>query len=137
MKRFALLLLTAMAALAAENSWVAVRELKSGTELRIYRVNTKEPFPAKLDQASDESLIVITKNGQVSIPKEDIQRLDCRRAPPHRLVKETRVERKIPPNAAEITGNTIRGPTTSVKTRLDIPSESAFEKIYDRTPAGK
>jgi hypothetical protein len=137
MKRIVLLLLTAMAALAAEDSWVQVRELKSGAELRIYRVNAKEPFLAKLDQASDESLIVITKNGQVSIPKEDIQRLDCRRAPPHRLVKETRVERKIPPKGAEITNNTIRGATTSVKTRLDIPSESAFEKIYDRTPAGK
>jgi hypothetical protein len=137
MKRIVLLLLTAMAALAAENSWVEVRELKRGTELRIYRVNTKEPFLAKFDQASDESLIVITKNGQVSIPKEDIQRLDCRRAPPHRLVKETRTDRKIAPRSAGITNNTIPGVTTSVKTRLDIPSESAFEKIYDRTPAGK
>jgi hypothetical protein len=137
MKRIVLLLLTAMAALAAENSWVEVRELKRGAELRIYRVNTKEPFLAKFDQASDESLIVITKNGQVSIPKEDIQRLDRRRVPPHRLVKETRIERKIPPKVAEITNNTIPGATTSVKTRLDIPSESAFEKIYDRTPAAK
>jgi len=130
MKRIVLLLLTAMAALAAENSWVEVRELKRGAELRIYRVNTKEPFLAKFDQASDESLIVITKNGQVSIPKEDIQRLDRRRAPPHRLLKETRVERNVPRKA-------IRGVTTWVTTRLDIPPEPAFEKIYDRTPAAK
>ena len=137
MKRIVLLLLTAMAALAAEDPWVQVRELKSGTELRIYRVNTKEPFLAKLDQASDESLIVITKNGQVSIPKEDIQRLDCRRVPPHRRVKETRADRKIAPKGAETTSNTIPGATTSVKTRLDIPSKPGFEKIYARTPADK
>ena len=137
MKRIVPLLLTAMAALAAEDSWVQVRELKSGTELRIYRVDRKQPFLAKFDQASDESLIVITKNGQVSIPKEQIERLDCRRAPSHRLVKETRADRKIAPRGAEIGNNTIPGAITSVKTRLDIPWKSAFEKIYDRTPAGK
>ncbi|RPJ19744.1 MAG: hypothetical protein EHM35_20320 [Planctomycetaceae bacterium] len=137
MKRLALLLLTAMAALAAEDSWVQVQELKSGTDLRIYRVNVKEPLLAKFDQASDESLIVIIKNGQVSIPKEQIDRLDCRRTPPNRLVKETRTDRKIARKGAEISNNTIPGATTSVKTRLEIPSKSAFEKIYNRTPAGK
>lgn len=137
MKRLAPLLLAAMAVLAAEDSWVQVRELKSGTDLRIYRVNTKEPLLARFDQASDESLIVITKNGQVSIPKEQIDRLDCRRTPPNRLVKETRTDRKIARKGAEISNNTIPGATTSVKTRLEIPSKSAFEKIYDSTPASK
>jgi len=137
MKRLALLLLAAMAALAAEDSWVQVQELKSGTDLRIYRVNVKEPLLAKFDQASDESLIVIIKNGQVSIPKEQIDRLECRRAPPNRLVKETRTDRKIARKGAEISNNTIPGATTSVKTRLDIPWKSAFETIYNRTPAGK
>ena len=135
MKPILLLLLTAMAALAAEDSWAQVRELKSGAELRIYKVNTKEPLLAKFDQASDESLIVITKNGQLSIPKEDIERVDCRRAKPHRTV--TRADRKIAPRGAETTSNTIPGATTSVKTALDFPSKPAFEKIYDRTSAGK
>ena len=44
MKRIVLLLLTAMVALAAEDSLLKVRELESGAELRIYRVNTKKPF---------------------------------------------------------------------------------------------
>ncbi len=136
MKRIVLLLLTAMVALAAEDSWLKVRELESGAELRIYRVNTKKPLPAKFDRASDESLIVITKNGQTSIPKEDIERLDCREAKPRRLVKDTRVDRKIAQKGAERTSNTIPGTTTSVRTGLDILSPG-FQKIYERTPAGK
>jgi hypothetical protein len=137
MRRVVLLLLTAMAVLAAEDSWAKVRELKSGAELRIYTVNTKDPFLGKFDQASDEGLIVTTKNGQVSIPKEDIERIDCRRDQPRRLVKETRTDRKVAPKGAEITSNTIPGATTSVKTGLNIPSKAVFEKIYGRTPADK
>ncbi len=137
MKRIVLLLLTAMAALAAEHSWTQVRELRRGAELRIYRVNMKEPLPAKFDQATDESLIVITKNGQTSIPKEDIDRLDCRVAKPRPLVKDTRVDRKTAAKGAERTSNTIPGATTSVRTGLDLASKPGFEKIYERTPAGK
>jgi hypothetical protein len=126
-----------MALLAAEDLWVQVRELKSGAELRIYKVNTKEPFLAKFDRASEESLIVVTKTGQVSIPKEQIERLDRRRSPAPRIVKDTRVDRKIAPNRAETTNGTLPGVTTSAKTTLDIPSKPAFEKIYDRTPEAK
>lgn len=130
------LLLTAMAVLAAEDPWAQVRDLKSGTELRVYRVNPKQPLEAKFDQASEESLIVVTKTGQVSIPKELIERVDCRRGPSPRL-KDTRVDRKIAPNRAETADGTFPGVTTSVKSRLDIPSKPAFEKIYDRTPGLK
>ncbi len=137
MQRFVFLLLAAMAAVAAEDSWLRVRELGSGSELRIYRVNAKEPLQAKFDRASEDSLVVSIKQGQESIPKEDIERIDCRRAPSDRLVKETRVDRKIAPKGAETTSNTIPGATTSVKTRLGIPSKPGFEKIYDRTFADK
>lgn len=137
MKRIVPLLLTAIAVLAAEDPWVQVRELKSGAELRIYRVNTEKPLLAKFDQATGESLMVVTKTGQVSIPKEQIERLYCRRTPPPRLVKDTRVDRTITPKGAESTNHTLPGVTTSVKTLLDIPSKSAFEKIYDRTPDPK
>jgi hypothetical protein len=136
MKRIVPLLLTALALLAAEDPWVQVRELKNGADLRIYNVNTKRPLEAKFDRASEESLIVVTKTGQVSIPKDLIERLDCRREPSPRL-KDTRVDRKIGPNRAETANGALPGVTTSVKTRLDIPSKPAFEKIYDRAPERK
>ena len=137
MKRSVVLLLTAMAALAAEDSWLRVRELDRGAELRIYRVKAKAPLRAKLERAGDESLIVKTGSGQESIPKEEIERIDCRRAPSERLVKETRVDRKIAAKGAETGSNTIPGATTSVKTSLGILSKPRFEKIYDRKPAGR
>lgn len=135
MKRIALLILTATACLAADDPWAKVRELKRGGELRVYEVNAKEPIRATFDRASDESLIVITKDGQVSILKEDIERVDCRRGERRPLVKDTKVERKIAPKGAEVTSNTIPGATTSVKTRVDLPSKAAFDTIYERKPA--
>lgn len=135
MRRIVLPLLTALAALAAEDSWVKVRDLQKGAELRIYKVNTKAPLLASFDQASDESLIVVTKTGQESILKEDIDRLDCRRERPPR--PETRVNRKIVPKGAEVSSNTVPGATTSVTTGIAIPSKPGFEKIYERAPAGK
>ena len=135
-ERIVPLLLAATALLTAEDPWVQVRELKSGAELRIYKLNTTQPLEAKFDRASEESLIVVTKAGQVSIPKELIERLDCRREPPTRL-KDTRVDRKIAPNRAQTTNGTLPGVTTSVKTRLDIPSKPAFEKIYERKAEAK
>jgi hypothetical protein len=82
-------------------------------------------------------LVVITKNGQVSISKQDIERIDRRRGQRRRLVKDTRTDRKVAPKGAETTSNTIPGVTTSVKTGLDLPSRAAFEKIYDRATARK
>jgi hypothetical protein len=135
MRRIILTLLTALAAFAAEDPWVKVRELQKDAELKIYKVNTKTPILARFDRASDESLIVVTKTGQESILKEDIERLDCRRERSPR--PETRVERKVAAKGAEVTSNTLPGGTTSVKTGIAIPSKPAFEKIYERAPAGK
>ncbi|MFB3779739.1 MAG: hypothetical protein ACE141_19120 [Bryobacteraceae bacterium] len=135
MRRIFLLFLAGAAAFAAGDAWTKVRELERGTELRIYRAKAKEPLRAKFDRAGDESLIVITKNGQESIPKEEITRLDRRRAPAEPLVKETSVERKIPPRGAETYSNTIPGRTTSVKTRLGVPA--GFETIYPAPAAEK
>ncbi len=131
------MLITALAALAAEDAWAKVRELKSGAELRIYKLNSKDPLLAKFDHAGDESLVVITRNGQVSVLKQEIDRIERRREPRRPLVKETRTDRKVAAKGAETTSNTIPGATTTVKTGLDIPSKAAFETIYDRAAAGK
>jgi hypothetical protein len=59
---------------------VGVKELKSRAELRIYKKGAREPINATFDDATDDRLIVVVKNEQVAIPKEDIDRLD---APQH------------------------------------------------------
>lgn len=137
MKRAILLLLTAAAAFGAEDPWMKVRELKSGVELRIYKLNEQAPILAQLDQAGEESLIVITKNAQLSIPKQDIERIDYREARSQRRGKGVRVERKVAAKNAEVTNNTIPGATTSVATGIRLPFRAHFETIYRRTAAGK
>lgn len=78
-RKVLLLLLTASAAFAAEDAWAKVRELKSGVELRIYRKGQKQPVLARLDEARQDSLVVVMKNEQTAIDKEDIERIDCRK----------------------------------------------------------
>jgi len=130
-----MLLVAAMTALADDDPWAKVRDLKSGSQLRIYKVGEKDAIFAKLDQAGEESLIVITKNAQVSIPKEEIERLDLRVVGLRSAAKQTRVDRKVAPKGAEVTGNTIPGATTSVTSGLSRPQP--FETIYRRAPEGK
>ncbi len=137
MNSLILLLLSAIAAPASDDPWQPVRELQHDAELRIYKVNAKDPLSAKFERATDGSVIVITKTGQLSIPREEIERLDCRRADRDRIVKGTRVDRKVAAQGAEITGNTTPGATTSVKTTLELPTKSAFYTVYDRKAAAK
>jgi hypothetical protein len=128
-------LLIVAVALADEDPWAKVQELKSGAEVRILRVDSKEAVQGKLDRASDESVIVVTKSEQLSILKEEIERIDVRTAPAQSRVKGTRIGRKIAPRGAEATGNTMPGSNTSVSTGLQ--RSGSFETIYRRTPAAK
>ena len=78
MYKTATFLLAATVLLAADSSWTQVKELKSRVELRIYKKGAREPISATFDDANDDRLIVVVKNEQVAIPKEDIDRLDAR-----------------------------------------------------------
>src|SRR5215831_9702774 len=73
-----LLLLAAAAAFAADNPWDKVKELKSGTEIRIARKGVAQPIEAKLDEVRDDAVVVVVKNEQKAIPKDEIDRLDAR-----------------------------------------------------------
>jgi len=52
-------------AAAVEKSWDKLKELKSGTELRIYKKGV--PILAVMDEATDDRLLVVVKNEQVVI----------------------------------------------------------------------
>jgi|SRR5579872_6500245 len=90
MSRFAILLLTAAVALAADDPWARVKQLKSGTEIRVLKKTSTQPVLGKIDEANDENLILVVKNEQIAIPKDQIDRLDARPAPPAgRAARET------------------------------------------------
>lgn len=133
MKRAILMLACAAAVCAAGDSWDKVQQLKGGAALRIYKVNAQAPLTATLDRAGEQSLIVFTRNGQLSIPKEEIDRLDWR--PAQRVDRTARVNRKVAPKGAEVTSNTMPGATTTVGVKLG--KKAPFETIYRREDAAK
>ena len=135
MLRTLLFLLTAIAALGAEDPWAKVRELKSGSEIRIYKKDAKQPILAKMDEADDERLVVVVKNEQTAIPKDQIDRIDYRRARPgSRVTKESRT---VTGSNAEVRPPGPRQgtpvPSSSTSSGVSIQSKPDFETIYRRT----
>src|SRR5882724_2523186 len=112
MLRIALLTLTATLLLAADNPWAKVQELKSRSELKIYKKGASEPLLATFDDATEDRILIVVKNKQLSIPKEDIDRLDARPSvkTTRKLVKETTVKTTDPdytphpPGGAQVPG---------------------------------
>src|SRR5579883_1600696 len=84
----------ACAVLAADDSWEKVRELKSGTELRIFQHGNPKPLLANLDEATEDKLVIATKTEQRAIAKEEIERLDYRPNPKggSKVTRETRTK---------------------------------------------
>ena len=135
MKRTILLLLTALAAWAADDGWTKVREIKTGTEIRIYKKGVKQPILAKFDEANDENLVVATKTEQVAIAKDQIDRVDYR--PPKtgsRVIRESKTTTEIDTKTSSSTvPHNAPGPTTSSSSSLNIGGKPDFETIYRRT----
>jgi hypothetical protein len=129
------ILLTITALSAADDPWDKVRELKSGTELRIYKKGAKQPALAKLDEAKEGSLVVVLKNEQVSIPKEEIDRLDQRPSGGSRVTRQSTTKTNAMGNPSpdqQHTGSP--GPTSSSSTSFSLGSKPDFENVYRRPP---
>jgi hypothetical protein len=132
--RLFLIFLAALAIVGAEeNTWSKVRDLKGGAELRILMKGSRQPVLATMDEATENRLIVVLKNAQIAIPKDDIDRIDSRKASGSRFTKNSRVTTK----ATDI------APTPTVPSRAALPSTSSsssliinpkpdFETIYRR-----
>ena len=139
MFRGLVLLLAVAAAFAADDPWAKVKELKSGTEIRIYKRGGSSPLVGKIDEARDDSLTVVLKNEQVTIEKDQIERLDYRPLKPGgRVVTESKTKTENPDSKPPI--GMSRGPAvpgTSSSTSLSIGSKPDFENIYRRQPQKK
>lgn len=130
--------IAALSLLAADDPWTKVRELKSGTELRIQKKDARQPLLAQMDEANDERIVVVVKNEQLAIPKEDIDRIDYRPKGGSRVVRESKVNNSGPgkPNPSDQRiGGSVPGPSQSASSSLTFGSKPDFETIYRRTPA--
>jgi hypothetical protein len=143
MPRLAILFLTAAAAFAADDAWTKVKQLKSGTEVRVVKKGSMQPVVGKIDEANEENLILVVKNEQIAIPKEQIDRLDARPPERPRLVKESKTTTNDgnpahEPKAGMNGMDTGSGSSYSSGTSVAIHGKGDFETIYRRpSPAPK
>jgi hypothetical protein len=121
------------ASFAADDPWDKVRELKSGTELRIIKKGSVQPILARMDEATAESLLVVVKTEQISLPRDQIVRIDYRPVKPSGLIKE--------PQSAVVTDNRATGggyqtgQTSSISSGINVAGkQQEFKTIYRRPP---
>ncbi|HEY1219541.1 MAG: hypothetical protein ABSE42_05635 [Bryobacteraceae bacterium] len=139
MRGIAIVLLAAVTAFAADDPWTKVRDLKSGTELRIFKRGGLHPILAKMEEANPDSLIIVLKNEELAIPRDQIDRIDFRPLRTGgRVTKETHetVEPADAKTAAE-SPNNVPGETVSAGTSYAIAPQPDFETIYRRPPPPK
>ena len=134
--RIAISLAVVFAAFSAEDAWKKVKELKSGSELKIYKRGVSHPISAVFDEANDERILVVIKSEQTAMAKESIDRIDAR--PPRsgpRVTKESQVTSDVDNKASPSRGPKAGGPTsTSSGTKFSINTRPDFEVVYRRAP---
>lgn len=136
MNRSLILLAFASLLFGADNPWTKVQELKSRAELRIYKKGVAEPVNAVFFEATDDKVIVVVKNAQVAIAKDDIDRLDARPAgkTARTVTREAKVTPGTPPDTAPQPPHGVDVPKDSWSTGMSIGggSKPDFETIYKR-----
>src|SRR5215475_9175446 len=142
MRKLLFPLCVALALLGADDPWAKVKELKTGAELRVYKRGATTPLTVKMDELTDENLVVINKNEQVAIPRDQIDRIDSRPTGRVRSTTDTATAEK---NAATDPRSNIPGPNNPPGA-MHAPSTQAtsgvswtsqpFETVYHRTAGG-
>ena len=89
MRKLALFLCTAFLAYGADDPWAKLKELKTGTELRVFKKGAAQPVLVKMDELTDDNLVVINKNQQTAIPRDQIDRVDYRPSGKSRVTKDS------------------------------------------------
>src|SRR5438094_3983298 len=119
----------------ADDPWAKVKEIRGGVELRVYKKGTAQPLIVKMDETTDDNLVVVNKNEQVALPQDQIDRIDFRPSKT-RVTKETESTVSDPstdPRSA-IPGpdRGHPGPSSSTSTSVNIGSKPDFETVYRR-----
>ncbi len=76
--RLFIVFLAALLAFAADDLWTKLSDIKTGSDLRVYRTGNKPPILATFADVNEDNLIVLVKNTETAIPKDQIERIDAR-----------------------------------------------------------
>jgi hypothetical protein len=134
MRTIAITLLMTLTALGATDTWPKVKDLPGGTEVRVYKRDGKPPVTAKLADATDDQLIIVVKKEEISIPKDQIDRIDYRPQKSDRVTTTTTNKTDDPATQAPIgPARDARVPGTSSSSNMSFGGKPDFETIYRRT----
>ena len=133
MYRTIVVLFLTLTAFAATDPWAKVKDLKTGQDLRIYKIGTKQPILAKFDDLTDSGLVVIIKNEQVGIDRDDIDRIDARPDKDSRISKDSRTTTELPEPAGPRPQGSTGVPGGSTSNTVSVGSKPDFENVYRRT----
>jgi|SRR5215469_9919106 len=136
-----LVLCAATLAFGADDPWAKVKELKTGSELRVYKRGSAQPLLVKMGDLTDDNLVVVNKKEETAIPRNQIDRIEARQAARTRTTTDTESAEK---NAASDPRSSIPGPnappgamhapTTTTSTGVQWTKQD-FEVVY-RRPTG-
>ncbi len=133
------LLIAASLAFAADpaktdDQWSKVKELKSGTEIRVYKKGARQPILAKAGDATDEKLIIVVKNEETAIDKNDIDRVDARPQAGRRAKVESKTSNNEPTSQPVdgVRPENYPKPGSSYSSGVSMGSKPDFETIYQR-----
>ena len=122
MRKLFLLVLAAATAFAADDPWQKVKNLKSGTDLRVVRRGSTQPLLVQMGELTDDNLLVIDKKTERAIPRAEIDRIDSRPSKPT-WVKEEKTGNAVNPDG---------GNSSSYSSGYSRGSRGDFETIYRR-----
>ncbi len=133
MSRTLFFFLAAAVIFAADDPWKKVSELKGGTELRVFKKGSAQPVLARMDELTADNLVVVVKNEQVAIARDQIDRIDYRPAQKAgRVTAKSETKATEPDLTPGPPGHGSRVPGTSTSSGLSIGSKPDFETIYRR-----
>ena len=119
-------LLALLTVIAAGDDWKKLSELKTGTDLKIYERGSTQPRQAKFSDFTDDSLLVLVKNTEVAIPKDKIDRIDCRSPRKSGMKVDSQVKQDNPAQASPADR---QGPTQPLHTDSGLPSYSTSSNV--------
>ena len=125
-------LLLCLLAFFADDPWARVRDLKSGTELRIHPHNMAAPIKAQFGDTTDSSLIILIKNKQSATPKDEIDKIDYRPPQILNITKTKNVDSAVIPR----TPYESRVPKTESSGGISF-GKPDFKTLYERAPSAK
>lgn len=134
-RRGILFLIPVLALLATdtEDPWKKVRDLKTGSEVRIIKAGAAAPIMAQFAELTDDNLVIIVKNEQVAIPRDKVSRIDSRPQKGY-VSTQTKVSGVHESYSRPQPNPPGRSPSTSTSTGVVIGEKPEFETIYRRTP---